>query len=82
MVENLLNMYVYLPEYSRGYGASVGFVTEKGHAVLNTGRLENRFGDPEGKTVEWSDDDDTVIALVFGIQALPHGWDCLAEDLR
>ena len=75
-------MHVHLPKHGRRNGAGIGLVGEKGHALLNAERLEDRLRNPEGQTVEWPDQDDAVVALVFGIQAPADCGSDLAEDLR
>ena len=80
--EYLLNMHVHLPEHGRRHSAAVGFIAEKGHAVLNAEGLQNRLGDSEGKTIEWPDQNDAVVTLEFRVQAPANGGRDLAEDPR
>jgi hypothetical protein len=42
-LEHLLNMHVHLPQHGWRDGACVGLIGQKGHALLDAERLEDRF---------------------------------------
>ena len=82
VLENLLNVYIYLPKHGRRYSAGIGFVGEQGHPLLNAERLEDCLRDPEWEAVEWPDEDDAVETFIFGVQALAYRRGDFTKNLR
>jgi hypothetical protein len=53
-----------------------------GHAASDAERFENGFGNAEGETVEWADNNDAVVACDFCPHAIAHRRNHFAVDLR
>ena len=78
VVKNLLDMYFHLPDEGRRDRVPITLVGKDGHASLDAERLEDGFRNAEGQTIEWPNNDQSVVALACGLQSIADGWNGFA----
>src|SRR5271166_1225013 len=80
--QDLLNMNFDLPQKGWCDCEAVTFVSQDRHAALNTDRFKDCFGDAERQAIEWTDDDDTIVAFSSRLETFADSRNGFTIDLR
>jgi hypothetical protein len=76
--QDLLNVDLHLAQEGWYDGVAVVLTAQDGHAALEIEQLEDGFRNPVGQAVERADEENALVSLFRGFEALAHREDDLS----